>query len=105
MWWVLVRHAEEEEEVEGMGRAAAWHQPGSRAGAGGQHRGPAVGEVLGDSQEECCGSGEPAAQPLSGSGRVRGMHPLLPGDRNVAHAAGKASGGEKRMCKSSEPLG
>lgn len=53
-----------------MGRAAAWHRPGSSAGAGGQHGGLAVGEVLGHSQEECCASGDPAAQPWSGSGCV-----------------------------------
>lgn len=76
---MLVRHAEEEEVEEGMGRAPAWHQPGSSAGAGGQHRGLAVGEVLGHSEEECCASGEPAAQPLGGSGRVGGVQLLLRG--------------------------
>lgn len=93
-----------------MGRAAAWHQQGSGPGAGGQHRIVGAGGAGGTGGAWGCLRGmlwlrktcnlTPERLRLVGE-----IQPMLPGAWRAAHTAGKASEGEKRICKGSEPLG
>lgn len=94
----------------GMGRAAAWHRQGSGPGAGGQHRIVGSGGAGGTGGAWGCPRGmlwlRKTCNPTPERLRLVGeMQPMLPGAWRAAHTAGKASEGEKRICKGSEPLG